>query len=61
MKMALLKYFEWAESKKRDKIDSVLPKNDGSLAQLMPMSVIWAANTAAKQGCWRAHMSQKPM
>jgi len=41
--VALLKYFKQVEPKKSDK---VLPKIDGLLAQLMPMSAIGAANTA---------------
>ena len=44
--MALLKYFKRAEPKKNEKIDAVLPKVDGPLAKLMPMSSIQAANTA---------------
>jgi len=46
--MALLKYFKRAEPTKNEKIDSVLPKVDGPLGKLMPMSAIRAANTAVR-------------
>jgi len=44
--MALLKYFKRVEPKKNEKMDTVLPKVDGPLAKLMPMSSIQAVNTA---------------
>ena len=44
--MALLVYFKQASVKKQTKIDSVLPKPDSSLSQVMPISSIEGANAA---------------
>ena len=46
--MALLKYFKRLEPKKSEIIDTVLPKNDGPLANLMPNSAVEAANKAVR-------------
>ena len=48
-KMVLLKYFKRIEPSKEKKIQSVLPKPDGSLAPLMPSSTIQAANSAVRE------------
>jgi len=45
--MALLKYFKRIEPSQKERIQSVLPKPDGSLARLMPSLAIEAANSAA--------------
>ena len=42
--MALLKYFKRIDSKKREKVEAVLPKVDGPLATQMPVSSIEAVN-----------------
>ena len=44
--MALLAYFKRASVKKQTNVDSVLPKADGSLSHVMPMSSTEAANAA---------------
>ena len=44
--MALLAYFKQANLKKQTKVDCVLPKPDGSLSQIMPMSSTEVANAA---------------
>ena len=44
LKITLLKYFKRAEPKKNEKIDAILPKVDGPLAKVMPMS----SNTAVR-------------
>ena len=46
--MALLKYFKRIDAKKHEKIEALLPKVDGHLATLMPMSSIEAANVAVR-------------
>jgi len=46
--MALLKYFKRVETKRTEKVDSILPKNDGPLATLMPSSAMQAANSAMR-------------
>ena len=46
--MALLKYFKRIDSKKPEKVEAVLPKTDGPLATLMPVSSIEAANKAVR-------------
>jgi len=48
LKMALLKYFKRVEPKKSEKIDAILPKVDGPLLKLMPMSAVQAANTVVR-------------
>ena len=52
--MALLAYFKRANLKKQTKIDSVLPKPDSLLSQVMPMSSIEAANTAVRHVMMKA-------
>ena len=52
--MALLVYFKRASVKKQTKVDSVLPKADGSLSQVMPMSSIEAANAAVRDVMMKA-------
>jgi len=44
--MALVKYFKQIEMKRTEKVDSILPKDDGPLATLMPSSAIQAANSS---------------
>ena len=46
--MALLKYFKRIDSKKPEKVEAVLPKMDGPLATLMPVSSIETANKAVR-------------
>ena len=46
--MALSKYFKRIDSKKPEKVEAVLPKTDGPLATLMPVSSIEAANKAVR-------------
>ena len=48
-KMALLKYLKRVDAKKPIKIDNVLPKPDGPLSSVMPMSSIESANMAVKK------------
>jgi len=45
--MALLEYFKRANLKRQSKVDSVLLKLDGLLSEIMLISCIEAANTAA--------------
>ena len=52
--MALLAYFKRANLKKQTKIDSVLPKPDSLLSQVMPMLSIEAANTAVRHVMMKA-------
>ena len=42
--ITLLKYFKCIEPSKEDRIQGILPKQDGSLAHLMPSLVIDTAN-----------------
>jgi len=46
--MALLKYFKRVETKKTEKVDGILPKNNGPRATLIPSSGIQAANLAVR-------------
>ena len=46
--MALLKYFKRVGSKKPEKVEVVLPKVDGPLATLMPVSSIEAVNKVVR-------------
>ena len=48
MDMVLLKYFKRIDFKKPEKVEAVLPKMDGPLATLMPVSSIEAANKAVR-------------
>ena len=53
--MALLAYFKRANSNKREsQVDSVLPKSDGLLSQVMPMSSIESANAAVREVMMKA-------
>ena len=52
--MALLKYFKRTDVKKQTKVESVLPKSDGSLSLVMPMSSIEAANAAVRHVMMKA-------
>ena len=47
--MALLKYFKRINTKKPEKIDEILPKPDGPLSTMMPMSSIESANFAVRE------------
>jgi len=54
-KMALLAYFKQANSNKRQsQVDSVLPKSDGLLSQVMPMSSIESVNAAVREVMMKA-------
>ena len=46
--MVLLKYFKRVYSKKPEKVEAVLPKVDGPLATLMPVSSIEAINKVVR-------------
>ena len=46
--MTLLKYFKRVDSKKPEKVEAVLPKVDGPLATLMPVSSIEAVNKVVR-------------
>jgi len=52
--MALLAYFKRANVKRENKVDSVLPKSDGSLSRIMPMSSIEVANAAVREVMMKA-------
>ena len=47
--MAMLKYLKCVDKKKPTKIDTVLPKPDGPLSTVMPMSSIESVNVAVKK------------
>ena len=47
--MTLLKYFKHIEPFKQERVQSVLPKPDGSLAHLVPCSATETANGAVRE------------
>ena len=60
-KMAMLKYLKRVDKKKPTKIDTVLPKPDGPLSTVMPMSSIESANVAVKKVMLTLHVSLRKM
>ena len=47
--MILMKYFKHIEPSKEERIQSVFPKPDGSLARIIPYSTMETANSAARE------------
>ena len=48
-KMAMWKYLKRFDKKKPTRIDTVLPKPDGPLSSVMPISLMESANVAVKK------------